>query len=154
MCPPSEVNADHPDFNPECARLSSREVYGDFPHHNDGSHLDVGVADNSIWKRHWRRLAVQLSSWYATPSGAIGHRFTAILAAEWWGVLSWSWKSKRPLIFTHVVFTETLGVHRANEIRAEITRRMDLWERGLYEGLVGDSEAECADRVDRAAIGG
>ena len=66
-------------------------------------------------------------SWYAKPSGAVGRRFTAILAAEWQGVLAQNWNSKIPLVFAHVVITKALGVRRAREIRARITRRMDLW---------------------------
>ena len=80
-------------------------------------------------------------SCYTTPSGAVGRRFTAILAAEWWGVLSWIWNAERPLVFALVVLTKMLGVRRAREIWARITRRMDLWERGQYAGLVGDDEA-------------
>ena len=37
-------------------------------------------------------------------------------------------------------------------IRARITRRMDLWERGQHAGLVGDAEAEGAAREGRAAF--
>ena len=47
-----------------------------------------------------------------------------------------------------------LGVRRACEIRARITRRMDLWERGQHAGLVGDAEAEGAAREGRAAFSG
>ena len=57
------------------------------------------------------------------------------------GVISRSWNSKRPLVFVQVVLTKTLGVRRAQEIRARITRCMDLWERGQHAGLVGDAEA-------------
>ena len=89
--PPPEKNADLPDFTPERAHLLLREVYGDFPHHNDGSHLDGGVTDNAIWERPWRRLSAQSASWYSTPTGAVGHRFTAILAVEWQGVIEQSW---------------------------------------------------------------
>ena len=127
-------------------------VYGDLPHHNDGSHLDGGIADDAARQRCWRRLAAQSASWYATPSGAVGHRFTAILAAEWRGVLNRSWISERPLVFAHVVLTKTLGIRRAREIWARITRRMDLWERGQNAGLVGDAEAEGAAREGRAAF--
>ena len=49
-----------------------------------------------------------------------------ILAAEWREVLVRSWKSKKPLVFTHVVLTKTLVVRRAKEICARIPRRMDL----------------------------
>ena len=64
-----------------------------------------------------------------------------ILAAEWLGVISWSWNSERPLVFAHVVLTKTLGFRRAREIRARITRHIDLWEGGQHSGLVGDVEA-------------
>ena len=102
-------------------------VYGDFPHHNDGSHLDEEFTDDTIWQRRWCWLAAQSASWYATPSGAVGRRFTAILAAEWKGVLRRTWNFKRPLVFAHVVLAEMLGFQRAREIKAQITRRVDLW---------------------------
>ena len=47
-----------------------------------------------------------------------------------------------------------MGVHRAQEIRAWITWRIDLWERGRHAGLVGDAETEAAAREVRAASGG
>ena len=70
------------------------------------------------------------------------------------GVFNRSWNSERPLVFAHVVPTKTFGVRRAQEIRARITRRMDLWERGLHAGLVGDAKAEGAAHEGRAASGG
>ena len=97
--PPPEENANLPDFKPEHAHQLLSEVYGDFTHHNNGLHLDGGVADDAIWQRLWRRLAAQSAIWHATPSGAVGRRFTAILAAEWWGILGRIWNSKRPLVF-------------------------------------------------------
>ena len=59
MPPPPEEHADFPGFTPERAHLLLREIYRDFPHHNDGSHLDRGVANDAIWQRCWRRLAAQ-----------------------------------------------------------------------------------------------
>ena len=152
--PPPEKNADLPEFTPGCVHLLLREVYEDFPHHNDRSHLDGVFTYNAIWKRRWHRLAAQSASWYAMPSGSVGRRFTAILAVEWHGILGRSWNNKRPLVFTHVVLMNILSVRRAKEIHARITRRMDLWERGLHVGLVGDAKAEGAAREVRAASGG
>ena len=123
-------------------------------YHNDGSHLNGVIADDAAWQHSWRRLAAQSASWYATPSGAVGRRFTAILVAEWRGVLLRSWNSERPLVFAHVMLTKTLGVRRAQEIRARITRCMDLWERRQHAGLVGDAEAEGAARKGRATFSG
>ena len=148
--PPQEESADFPDFDPIREHLLFKGVYGDFPHHNDRLNLGGGFPDNAIWKRCWRRLAAQLVSCYATPSGAVGCRFTAILAAEWRGVFDRSWNSKRPLVFVHVIITKILGVRRAREIRSKITRRIDLLERGLHSDLVGVAEMQGDDREGRA----
>ena len=40
--PHPEENADLQDFTLESMHLLLQEVYGDFPHHNNGSHLDGG----------------------------------------------------------------------------------------------------------------
>ena len=154
QCPPLEEYADHPDFNPEHAHLLLQGVYGDFLHHNNVFHLDWGVADNALWQCHWRRIAAQSAIWYATPSVTVGCRFTAIFVDEWRGVIGRSWNSERPLVFAHVILTKTLGVCRAQEIRARIVRRMDLWERYLQTGLVGDAKAKGAVREGRAASAG
>ena len=77
-----------------------------------------------------------------------------ILAAQWYVVLDGIWKSEIPLVFFHVVLTKTLCIGRARESRLRITRRMDLWYRGLHTGIVGGTEAEGANREGSAAIGG
>ena len=41
-------------------------------------------------------------------------------------MLDQKWNSERPLIFSHVVSTKTLGTHKAREIRARINLRLDL----------------------------
>ena len=51
--PPSEEITDLLDFAPEREHLLLREVYIDFPHHNNRSHLDRGVAEDSIWWLCW-----------------------------------------------------------------------------------------------------
>ena len=48
---------------------------------------------------------------------------------------------------------KTLSVCKAQEIRARIMRRMDLWERGLHADLVRDAEAEGAARGVRSDYG-
>ena len=151
---PPEESAELLGFHPARAHLLLQGVYGDFPHHNNGLQLGGGIADDPTWQRRWCRLAAQSASWYATSSGAVRRRFTAILAAEWRGVFSRSWNSERPLVFAHVVLTKTLGVRRAREIWARITRPMDLWERGQHTSLLWDAEAEGAAREGRAAFSG
>ena len=124
--PAPEDNAYLPDFTPETVHLLLRGAYGDYPHHNDGLHLDRRIADAVIWQRHCRQIAAQSDNCYSTPSSAVLRFFTAILSAEWRGVIGRTWNSKSPLVSAHVVLTKTLGVRRAREIWARITRRMDL----------------------------
>ena len=66
----------------------------------------------------------------------MGRRFTAVLAAEWQGVLDRKWNSEIPLVFAPVVFTKTLGPRKSREIQASIDRQLDLWERVIHAGLV------------------
>ena len=80
--PPSEENAHLPGFTPERAHLLLKGVYGDFPHHNNELHLEGGIADDALWQHSWPCLAAHSANWCATPSGALGRRFTAVLAAE------------------------------------------------------------------------
>ena len=105
-----EENEDLPDFSPERAHLLLQGVYAYFLHHNNRLHLDGRVLYDAVWKRRWRRLAAQLDIWYATPSGAVERQFTAILAAEFQGVLNVILSSERPLVFVHAIITKTLGV--------------------------------------------
>ena len=83
MAPSTEEGKDLQEFNPVKARLLLREVYGDFPHNNDGTHLSGGVPDDAMQQIRWRRIAAQLDSWYSTPLGEVGRRFTAVLDVEW-----------------------------------------------------------------------
>ena len=69
-------------------------------------------------------------------------RFTEILTTECRGVLNRSWSYKIPLVFAHIVLTKMLGVRKSRDIRSMILKRMELWERGIHAGLVGDAEAE------------
>ena len=50
--------------------------------------------------------------------------------------------SERHLVFAYVVLTKTQGACKTREIRARIDLRLDLWERGIHTGLVGDALAE------------
>ena len=88
------------------------------------------------------------------PVQAVWRRFTEIFAAELQGLLDRTWNFERPLVFAHVFLAKMLGVRRDRDIWARITRRVDLWERGLHAGLVGGAEAEEAAKESRAASGG
>ena len=101
-----------------------------------GNTKQGGVLDKATWQIHWRRISAQSASWYSTPPGKVGRQFTAVLDAEWRGVLDRKWNSERPLVFSHVVLTKTQSARKAREILARINFQLDLCERGIHTGLV------------------
>ena len=85
------------------------------------------------------------------PPGTVGHRFIAVLAADWRGLIDRKWNSNRPLVFAHVFLTSILSACKSREIRARIDRRLDLWERGINAGLLGDALVEGRAKEGRVA---
>ena len=75
-----------PGYVPTPEDLRLWEVYGDWVHGNSGTHLDVGVANDSAWQTWWHDLAVMPSRRYDAPSGKVGRRFVGMLGAELQGV--------------------------------------------------------------------
>ena len=114
-------------FTPARAHLLLQEVYGDFLHHNDGMHLSGGVPDDATWQIQWRQITAHSANWYSTTPRKVGRWFTAVLAAEWRGVINRMWNYDIPLFFAHVVWTKTLGAHKSREIQEIIDRRLDIW---------------------------
>ena len=60
------------------------------------------------------------ASWYSTPAGKVGRRFTVVLDAKWQRVINRKYNLERPLVFVHVVLTKTLSARKAREIQARI----------------------------------
>ena len=108
--------------------------------------MDMGFLDDGVWQCCSCSLDAQSASWYATPPGEVGNWFTTVLNAEWRGLIDWIWNSEQPLVFDHVILNNTLGICKAREIRASIDQQLDLWDRGLHGGLVGDNLAEGRSR--------
>ena len=41
-------------------------------------------------------------------------------------MINWKWNYEKPLVFAHVVLTNTLVARKTREIRARIDRHLDL----------------------------
>ena len=93
-------------FSPSQAHAFLLEVYGDYLHKNNGTYLYGGVDYNSLWK---------LTSWYGTPLGEVGRKFTARLSTGWQRVRAGIWKSEQPLIFAQSILKQTQGARLAKE---------------------------------------
>ena len=72
----------------------------------------------------------------------VGCRFTVVLSVKWKGVIDQKWNSKRPLVFAHVFLKRNLSACKSRDIQARIDRQIELWERGIHTGLVGDALSE------------
>jgi hypothetical protein len=81
-----DPGADLPGFVPAPVDHLLEAAYGDWPHHNDGRHLDGGVNGDAAWQRRCRRIADLSSTHYYVPKGKVGRRFINILALEFRGV--------------------------------------------------------------------
>jgi hypothetical protein len=55
------------------------KVFGDHVHHNDGLHLDGGIADDATWQDYWRRLIFFPGQMYNLPKGKVEKRFIRII---------------------------------------------------------------------------
>jgi hypothetical protein len=88
-----EPGADGPGFEPGPADKLLDTVYGDWPHANDGRHLDGGVEGDATWQRRWRRIVDLPTTHYSVPKGKVGRRFLAKLASEFRGIRACTWNS-------------------------------------------------------------
>jgi hypothetical protein len=70
--PGMDEGADLPGFVPAAVNGLLDSVYVDHPHHNDGWHLDGGVADDAQWQRRWRQIADLPMTHYSMPKGHVG----------------------------------------------------------------------------------
>ena len=87
-----------------------------------------------------------LTTTYSVPSGNVGRRFVAMLAAEFKGIRERRWNSERPLVFANMILQTTPEVRRAKDIRHRLTERMDLWDKGMFSSLLDDVESEVGKR--------
>ena len=141
-----EEGADLPGFVPTTADRLLDSVFGDHPHQNDGCHLDGGIVDDATWQKRWKRTAQLTPKHYSVPSGRVGRRFVGSLATEFQGVEDRLWNSEKALVFVSVVLQTTPHVRKAKDIRRRLEQRMDLWDKGHFEALVDDMEAEVQGR--------
>jgi hypothetical protein len=51
------------------------EVYGDYIHQNDGSHLEGCTKDDAVWQEHWHKLLFLPPQPYDLPSGPVACHF-------------------------------------------------------------------------------
>jgi hypothetical protein len=114
-------------------------VYGDHVHQNPGTHLTGGIADDAIWQEHWLQLVSFPSHAYGLPSGAVGKRFVERAAEELKGVKSRKWNSEKFIVFQLVVLQQSRDVKRSRDVRRQISRRLDAWEKGQFTMLVEDT---------------
>ena len=92
-------------------------VFGDTIHHNNGKHLDGGIADDAKWQKRWKMVvSTSLPLWYA-PKGKVGRRFVQLLTSEWRGVRLRQWNLEKPIVFAAVILRMKKDVTAASAIK-------------------------------------
>ena len=69
-------------FSLSRAHLLLAEIYEDHLHHSNGTHLDRGMADDSLLQSFRLRIAAHSSIWYTMPPVVVWCRFMSILVEE------------------------------------------------------------------------
>ncbi len=101
-------------------------VFGDSIHHNDGRHLDGGIADNGVWQGWYNHVVSHPHPMYYPPKGGIGQWVVATLAREFRDVRERKWNSERALNFAECVLRKSLGVICTRDIKRRVERRLTL----------------------------
>jgi hypothetical protein len=117
-------------------------VYGDHAHANAGTRLDGGVQGDRDWQLLWKRM-VQISPdrYFVPTKGPVGKRFLTIFAHELQEVrLNRTANSEKPMIFAATILQSVPTVTQAKDIKARLTTRMNMWQKGEYKALVDDTE--------------
>jgi hypothetical protein len=130
---------DLPGYVPTEVDLKLKEVYGDYPHQNDGTHLDGGIKDDALWQGHWRKLVSLPSNRFQAPGGAVGRRFVRMLTQELLGIKERKWNSEKFIVFSMVILQKSKQVTNSGDIKRRITNRLDSWENGKFDMLVQDT---------------
>jgi hypothetical protein len=131
------------------ADLKLMKVYGDYIHQNDGTHLDGGLQDDSVWQERWRRLIILPSQHYDAPSGSVGCHFVHILTEELEGICCQKWNLERFLVFQMVVLQHSKEVKTSYAIRRQLTMQMDAWEADKFTMLVQDTECTALAQLSK-----
>ena len=129
------------------------DVYGNYIHQNDGSHLDGGIADDAEWQDRCRKLVVLPAQRCQAPGGPVGRRFVRMLAAELEGVTSRKWNSERFIVFQMVILQRVKGVTKAGDIKRRLSTRMDSWEEQKFDMLVQDTERTALPQLAKSRGG-
>ena len=141
---------DLPGVNITDADRKLMEVYGDYIHQNDGTHLDGGIKDDAKWQERWRKLLVALPSQrYNAPGGSVGRRFVRMLTEEMRGIHSRKHNSEKYIVFQIVILQKSKMVTASGDIKRRIGKRMDSWEAGKFDMLVQETERTALTQLAR-----
>ena len=130
---PSQLTGDTPGHVPTEVDLKLKEVYGDYLHQNDGTHLDGGIQDDAVWQERWKKLVGLPAQRYQAPGGAVGRRFVRNLTQELLGIRSRKWNSEKFTVFIMVILQKSKQATKSGDIKRRVGHRLDAWEQGKFE---------------------
>jgi hypothetical protein len=84
-------------------------------------------------------LLQRANHYFTEPSGSVRKQFGDKVTEELSGIHSRKWNSERFIVFQLVILQKIREVKRSRDVRRQISKRLDAWEKGQTTMLVEDT---------------
>jgi hypothetical protein len=126
------------------------KVYGGTIHDDDGTHLQGGITDNSLWQGYHRRLVTLTPQLYTCPGKGAGKDFIHQLCEEFDGVTERKWNSEKPLVFCLAMLQKKPGITQSSDIQKCLRHRLAEWKANKQKALVETTERLMLDAMSNS----
>ena len=133
--------------------LRLEKVYGGTIHDDDGTHLQGGISDDSLWQGYHRRLVTLTPQLYTCPGKGAGKDFIHQLCEEFDGVIERKWNSERPLVFCLAMLQKKPGITQSSDIQKCLRHRLAEWKADKHKALVETTERLMLDAMSNSQGG-
>ena len=100
---------------------------GNFIRNNDGTQLDDGISDGSIWQTRFHSLVILPLQQYDLPRGTTDKLFIRLLLSEIDGVIDRKWNIERPLCYIATILQISPDLSSTPDIRRRLQSRLLDW---------------------------
>ena len=98
-----------------------------------------GLDSLDEWGLRWRTMVGLQNRLYIIPGGAVGRRYVGVLSDEVKHTAIGNYPSDRLVVFSAVMLQRDKMIRKVRDIRKLLVRRLDMWERDEFDGLVQEA---------------
>ena len=100
---------------------------------------DGGIEDDGVWQDFTRRLLSFPNLQYNVPKRAVGKDYVNTTTEIFEDIMNRNCNADKLLTFQMVILQRIPEVKSSQDMRRRLERRMAMWKRGEYQGLVEDT---------------